>query len=53
MFNLWDFPCGLVVENPPSNAGDLGSIPGQETRIAYAMEQLSLCTATTVLVHHN
>ena len=26
-----DFPGGLVVKNPPSNAGDDGSIPGWET----------------------
>ena len=24
-----DFPGGPVVKNPPSNAGDAGSIPGQ------------------------
>ena len=23
-----DFPGGAVVENPPANAGDMGSIPG-------------------------
>ena len=28
----WDFPGGPVVKNPPSNAGDMGSIPGQELR---------------------
>jgi len=22
------FPCALVVQNPPANAGDVGSIPG-------------------------
>ena len=27
--SAWDFPCGLVVKNLPSTAGDLGSIPGQ------------------------
>ena len=26
--NNWDFPGGLVVKNPPANAGDLVSIPG-------------------------
>ena len=25
---LRDFPCGAVVKNPPTNAGDTGSIPG-------------------------
>ena len=24
------FPGGLVVKNPPANAGDMGSIPGPE-----------------------
>ena len=28
-----DFPGGPVVKNLPSNAGDMGSIPGQETKI--------------------
>ena len=27
-----DFPGGTVVKNPPSNAWDSGSIPGQGTR---------------------
>ena len=27
-----DFPGGPVVKNPPSNAGDAGSIPGGELR---------------------
>ena len=26
--SLLDFPGGPVVENPPANAGDMGSIPG-------------------------
>ena len=25
--DIWDFPGGPVVKNPPSNAGDKGSIP--------------------------
>ena len=25
---IQDFPGGLVVKNPPANAGDTGSIPG-------------------------
>ena len=29
---LRDFPGGAVVKNPPSNAGDAGSIPGRELR---------------------
>ena len=38
---LWkhyrDSPGGLLVKNPPSNAGDAGSIPGQGTKIPHAM----------------
>ena len=42
-----DFSGGPVVENPPSNAGDVGSIPGRGTKIPYAAGQLlSLRTAT-------
>ena len=26
--NSWDFPGGPDIKNPPSNAGDIGSIPG-------------------------
>ena len=26
--NLWDFPGGTLVKNPPANAGDTGSILG-------------------------
>ena len=33
---------GLVVENLPSNAGDLGSIPDQGTKIPHAIGQLNL-----------
>ena len=25
---LWGFPGGAVVKNPPANAGDMGSSPG-------------------------
>ena len=32
-----DFLGGLVVENLPSNAGDLGSIPDQGTKIPHAI----------------
>ena len=32
-----DFPAGRVVKNPPSNAGDTGSIPGRGTKIPHAM----------------
>ena len=30
-----DFPGGPVVKNPPVNAGDMGSIPGQRTNISH------------------
>ena len=40
---LWDFPGGPMVKNPPSNAVDVGSIPGQGTKIPQATGQLSLC----------
>ena len=36
-----DFSGGPVVKNPPFNAGDLGSIPGQGTKIPNAVRQLS------------
>ena len=35
----WDFPGGPMVKNPPSNALDMGSIPG--TKIPHASGQLS------------
>ena len=52
---LWDFPGGPVVKNPPSNAGDVGSIPCRGTKIPRAAGQLNMlaatrekpCTATT------
>ena len=34
------FPGGPVVKNPPSNAGDVGSIPGWGTKIPHAAEKL-------------
>ena len=43
----WDFPVGPVVKNPPSNAGDAGSIPGWGTKIPHAAGQLSLRATTT------
>ena len=33
---LGNFPCRLVVKNPPSNAGDVGLITGQGTKISRA-----------------
>ena len=42
-----DFPGGPVVKNPPSNAGDVGLIPGWGTKIPHAMGQLSPHATTT------
>ena len=47
----WDFSGGLVVTNRPANAGDVGSIPGPETKIPHALGQLRLCAAATEPVH--
>ena len=48
-----DFPGGPVVKNPPSSAGDAGSIRGQGTKIPHAVGQLGPCTTTTELVRLN
>ena len=48
-----DFPGGPVVKNPPSNAGDVGSIPGQGATIPHATGQLSPRATTTELAHLN
>ena len=45
--SLWDFPHGLAVKNPPWNAGDMGSIPGQEAKTPHVMDQLKPHNATT------
>ena len=47
----WDFPGGPLVKNPPSNAGDAGSIPGQGTKIPHARGQLS--PRALEPAHHN
>ena len=53
-FNIfWDFPGGPVVKNPPSNAGDVGLIPGQGTKIPHATGQLSPRTTTTEPTRHH
>ena len=44
-----DFPGGPVVQNPPYNAGDAGSIPGQGTKVPHAVGQLSPRVTTTEL----
>ena len=43
----WEFPGDPVVKNPPSNVGDMGSIPGPGTKITHTSGQLSPCTVTT------
>ena len=50
---LRDFPGGPVVKNPPSNAGDVGLIPGWGTKIPHAAGQLSPHAATTELARLN
>lgn len=35
--DLKDFPGGSVVRNPPPNTGDVGSTPGQRTKIPHAV----------------
>ena len=40
-----DFPGGPVVENPPCNAGDVGSITGWG--IPHVAGQLNPCASTT------
>ena len=50
--NIWDFPGGPVVKDPPSKAGDVGSIPGQGTKIPHE-GQLSLGATTTELTRLN
>ena len=39
-------PGGPVVKNSPSNAGDMGSISHQGTKIPHAMRQLRPCATT-------
>ena len=48
-----DFPGDPVVKNPPYNAGDAGSIPGQQTEIPDAAGQLSPRDTTAELVRLN
>ena len=42
-----------MVKNPPCNAGDMGSIPGQGTKIPCATEQLNLWAKTRETAHQN
>ena len=43
----WGFPDGPVVKNPPCNAGKVGPIPGQGTKIQHATEQPGPHATTT------
>ena len=38
---IWGFPDGSVVKNPPCNIGDADLIPGWGTRIPHTAEQLN------------
>lgn len=42
-----DFPGGLVIKNPPRNATDAGTVPGQGTKILCALQWVSPQTSTT------
>ena len=48
-----DFPGGPVAKNISCNAGDANLIPGQETKILHAVEQLSLLATTEESLHHS
>ena len=50
MNSYGDFPGGPVVNYLPYNAGDVGSILGQGTKIPHAAGQLSPCATTNDLV---
>ena len=51
--HVGDFPGGPVVKNSPSNAEEVGSIPGQETKIPHAVDQLRPHNATTGAQRHD
>ena len=44
---LRDFPGSPVVKNPPSSAGDGGSIPGQGTKTPHVTGRLQLLSSDT------
>ena len=48
-----DFAGGPGVKNPPCDTRDMGSVPGQGTKIPHAAEQLSLQVITTEPTPHN
>ena len=43
---FWDFLGGPVVKNLPSNARDLGLIPGRGAKISHVVGQLESLSAT-------
>ena len=47
-----EFPGGPMVKSLPCDAGDVGSIPGQRTKIPHAMKQLSPRATTRQSVCH-
>ena len=47
-----DLPSGPEVKNPPFNAGDTGSIPGQGSKAPFAARQLSLNTTIRKPTYH-
>ena len=49
--SLGDLPGSPVVNNPPCNAGDAGSIPGRGTEIPRAVEQLNPRATARESVH--
>ena len=50
---MGDFPGGPVVKNSPSNAKDVGSIPGRGTKIPHALGPLSLGSVATTSACHS
>ena len=48
---FFNFPGSPGVKNPPLNAGDSGSIPGQGTKTLQAVGQLSQYATTTKPLH--
>ena len=44
---------GPVVKNPPCNAGDVGSVPGQGTKIPHAVKEPSPQATTPEPACHN
>ena len=51
--SFWNFPGGPVVENLPTNEGDMSSIPGLGIEIPHAKELLSLRAITREPMCHN